>query len=133
MPDTPEQIVRTFYEAWDIVGFEAAFRNWFHPEGVWQNNGDPPRVGIDEIMDGVRAYLTMFQRPYATVEVVHLVADGDVVLTERIEHCVNRETNDVYTGHHMASFVLRGGKIARWTDYFDPSDYRNGNALPKPS
>jgi limonene-1,2-epoxide hydrolase len=88
-------------------------------------------VGIDQIMDGVGQYLTVFQRPYARVELVNLAVNGDVVLTERVEVCENRDTGDSYTGSHMSAFTLRDGKILRWADYFDPTDYRNGTALPK--
>ena len=65
------------------------------------------------------------------MEITHLAVNGDVVLTERVEHCENRDTADVYVGHHMSAFTLRDGKIVRWTDYFDPTDYKNGTALPK--
>lgn len=131
MADSPEDIVRAFYAAWDTDGFGPAFRHFFHDDGVWQNNADPPRIGIDAIMQGVERYLSVFQRPYARVELTGLAASGDVVLTERIEHCESRERDDTYTGHHMAAFTIRDGKILRWADYFDPTDYLNGTALPK--
>jgi len=128
---TPEESVRAFYDAWDTLGFDGAFRQWFHPDGVWQNNADAPRVGIDAIMDGIAAYLSVFQRPFARVEIVNLAVNGDVVLTERVERCENRDTGDTYVGQHMSAFTLRDGKIERFADYFDITDYRNGAALPK--
>lgn len=128
---TNGDIVRAFYAAWDTEGFGPAFAAFIHPEGVWQNNVDPPKVGLVEVMAGIDQYLTVFRRPYARVELLHLAEDGDIVLTERIEHCENRETGDTYTGRHMSSFAFRDGKIVRFNDYFDPTDYKNGAAVPK--
>ena len=124
-------VVRAFDAAWDTEGFGPAFSGFIHPDGIWQNNVDPPRQGLADVMAGIDQYLQVFQRPYARVELLHLAIDGDVVLTERIEHCENRETGDTYVGRHMSSFEIRDGKIVRFNDYFDPTDYRDGNALPR--
>jgi limonene-1,2-epoxide hydrolase len=50
-------------------------------------------------------------------EVRHIVADDEVVLTEHVDHFLVGETR--VSVPCMGIFELRGGKIARWRDYWD--------------
>jgi limonene-1,2-epoxide hydrolase len=50
-------------------------------------------------------------------EVRHIVADGDVVLTERVDHFAVGETH--VSVPCMGVFELRNGKITAWRDYWD--------------
>jgi limonene-1,2-epoxide hydrolase len=50
---------------------------------------------------------------------VNLAADGDVVLTERLD--LIRTPTGIQGVPVMGTFVLQNGKIARWTDYWDTS------------
>jgi limonene-1,2-epoxide hydrolase len=62
----------------------------------------------------------MFPDAYA-FEIVNIAADGQVVLTERVDYI--RTPAGVVAGVPvMGTFVIDdGGKITRWTDYFDLS------------
>ena len=50
-------------------------------------------------------------------QIRHLVADGDVVLTERVD--VFDTGDKTISLPVMGTFELRDGKIAAWRDYFD--------------
>ena len=50
-------------------------------------------------------------------EIRHILADGDVVMTERVDHFL--VGNDRISVPCMGIFELRDGKIAAWRDYWD--------------
>jgi len=127
---TPEEIVLAFYEAWDTVGFAEAYRTWLHPDVTVENPQMPHWKGLDTVMSCLDAYMKVFKRPYAKVEVHHLAVNGNVVLTERTEHNRNEAGDDVYTGQLMTTFVIEDGKIKRWAEYYDITPYQYGAALP---
>ncbi len=76
--------------------------------------------------DAAHAVLSRFAAKWdVTLEVVHLVGDGNAVLTERSEHFVHRAgTKDSFTLPVMGTFELRDGKISVWRDYFELSHMR---------
>jgi len=50
-------------------------------------------------------------------EIRHILADGDVVMTERVDHFL--VGNERISVPCMGTFELRNGKIAAWRDYWD--------------
>ena len=52
---------------------------------------------------------------------VNIVANGDTVLTERVD--VFQLPNAVIELPVMGTFEVRDGKIAAWRDYFDLNQY----------
>jgi limonene-1,2-epoxide hydrolase len=59
----------------------------------------------------------MFPDSYA-YEMINIAAAGDTVLTERLD-MIKAPTGEVMGVPVMGTFVVRDGKIARWTDYWD--------------
>jgi limonene-1,2-epoxide hydrolase len=53
--------------------------------------------------------------------VTNLVAEGDVVLTERVD--VFHLPGKAIELPVMGTFEVRGGKIAAWRDYFDLNQF----------
>jgi limonene-1,2-epoxide hydrolase len=128
---SPEEVVRAFYQAWDSEGFKPAYIRYLAEDCVWENSGFPDCVGKAQTLSLLEMYLTKSKRPYARVEIKNMVSSGNTVLTERVEHCYNKENDDRYTGKLMSVFVVRGGLITRWAEYFDPTDYKSGAAYPQ--
>jgi limonene-1,2-epoxide hydrolase len=59
------------------------------------------------------------------LEVVNLVGDDRVVMTERNEHFVRRDgSRDPFVLPVVGVFELRDGKVAAWRDYFERSHLR---------
>jgi len=128
---SPEDIIREFCKAWDTVGFREAFQQYLHPNVIKEDSGFGATSGKELTLQGLEAYIETFKRPYARVEIRNLAANGNTVLMERTEHCENRETGDTYVGHLMSVFVIEDGQIIRWADYYDPSAYQYGKAMPR--
>jgi limonene-1,2-epoxide hydrolase len=131
-PKAPEEIVMAFYDAWDTVGFEQAYLTYLHPNVRVENPALPVWEGRDTVMKGLALYMATFKRPYAKVEVHNLAVNGNTVLTERTEHNRNEAGDDVYTGDLMTVFVIEDDLIIRWAEYYDPTPYKFGEALPHP-
>ena len=59
------------------------------------------------------------------LEVVNLVGDERVVMTERTEHFTRRDgSREPFVLPVMGVFELRDGKVAAWRDYFERSHLR---------
>ena len=59
------------------------------------------------------------------LEVVYLVGDDRVVMTERTEHFVRKDgSREPFVLPVMGVFELRDGKVVAWRDYFERSQLR---------
>ena len=56
-------------------------------------------------------------------EIRHIVADGDVVMTERVDHFL--VGNNRISVPCMGAFELRDGKISAWRDYWDSKQFES--------
>ena len=128
---TPEEIVRQFWDCMENEGSPTAFKKFLHPDVVKEDTGFGKTVGLEMALVGLEVYLELFKRPYVRTEIKNLAVNGNTVLMERTEHNINRENGDTYTGDLMAVFVIDGDKIVRWADYYDPTPYRYGRAMPR--
>ncbi len=54
-------------------------------------------------------------------EIRHIVADGDIVMTERVDNFMVGGTR--VSVPCMGIFELRDGKISAWRDYWDPQQF----------
>lgn len=94
----------------------ALLRPFLAEDVVYQNTGLPAFVGAAAVLDNLAAQFARFPDSYA-YEVINLAVDGDVVLTERLD--MIRAPDGVRGVPVMGTFVVRGGMINRWTDYWD--------------
>jgi limonene-1,2-epoxide hydrolase len=64
-----------------------------------------------------------FSAPFSlTPEILHVVAKGDMVFQERVDHYVIGKAH--YDIPDVGVYQLRGGKIASWEDYFDMGQFQ---------
>ncbi len=91
------------------------FASYFTEDAVWWNSPWPPVKGRDAIRETLRrGSQKMAALPW---EIRHLVANGNIVMTERVDHfLVNNKKVSVPC---MGVFELQDGKIAAWRDYWD--------------
>jgi limonene-1,2-epoxide hydrolase len=114
----PVAVVEAFVAAWNRMDFDAIIAAL--DENVRYHN-----IPLQPIQgrEAVRAYLQEAWRfDEVDWQLTHAAADGNVVLTERID-------NFVINGRPvslpiMGAFEVRDGRIVAWRDYFDLSDYR---------
>ena len=91
------------------------FLGYFTDDAVWWNSPWQTIEGREAIRETLRRGAErMTALPW---EIRHIVADGDVVLTERVDNFIVGETR--VSVPCMGIFELRGGKIAAWRDYWD--------------
>jgi len=63
-------------------------------------------------------------------EIRHILADGDVVMTERVDHF--QVGNNRISVPCMGVFELRNGKILAWRDYWD-AQFESQMPSPQPA
>ena len=115
---TPEVVVRDFCAAWSRLDLDELLA-CFTPDAVYHNIPVAPVEGVDAI----RATIEMFTAGVERIEfrVRNLAADGDVVLTERVDVFVQPDRTIELPV--MGIFEIRDGRIAAWRDYFDLDQY----------
>src|SRR3977135_775070 len=88
---------------------------FFSDDAVYHNIPVEPAVGREAIL----GLLNMFLTPVERVEfrVLNIVADGDTVLTERVD--VFHLPSTTIELPVMGTFEVKDGKIVAWRDYFD--------------
>jgi limonene-1,2-epoxide hydrolase len=111
---TPSDIVREFCAAFARLDVDELL-GYFAPDATYHNIPIDPAVGHEAI----RGLLTMFTGMATSIDfqIRHLAADGDVVLTERVD--VFEMADKTVSLPVMGTFEVRDGKIAAWRDYFD--------------
>jgi limonene-1,2-epoxide hydrolase len=116
--DTPIDIVRRFCAAWSNVDPDE-LAEFFTDDAVYHNIPMDPVTGPDAI----RSFIAGFVGGVEKIEfrVRHIVAEGPVVLTERVDVFVLPQgTIELPV---MGTFEVREGKIAAWRDYFDMKQF----------
>lgn len=94
-----------------------ALRRFIADDAIYQNVGMPASVGADAIVANLAGQFGMFPDSYA-YEMKNIAAEGDVVLTERLDF-VSVPGGTPVGVPVMGTFVVRNGKIVRWHDYWD--------------
>ncbi len=109
------QIVQDFCDAWGTLDARR-LAAYLTDDIFYHNIPVEPIVGLGN----VAGMWEMFFQTIKTVkfDMLHIVASGDVVMTERVDCFVmkNGRTVDLPV---MGTFELRDGKIAKWRDYYD--------------
>jgi limonene-1,2-epoxide hydrolase len=116
--DTPIEVVRRFCAVWSNVDPDD-IAEFFTDDAVYHNIPMDPLTGRDTI----KSFIAGFAGGAAQIDfrVRNIVADGDVVLTERVDVFVM--PNGRVELPVMGTFEVRDGKIAAWRDYFDMKQF----------
>ena len=124
-----EQLVRDFFDAMGptLADFKRSYRERMADDVIWESVGFPAREGKDACiayLDDLHARTGM---EYCTVDMLHLAAAGDVVLSERVDTMRRADGSEIVSFRIMGAIELRDGKIARYTDYFDTTPVRTAS------
>ncbi|HQR91244.1 MAG: hypothetical protein B7Z44_12450 [Caulobacter sp. 12-67-6] len=124
MTRAPFDIIREFLDAWSTgpEPLEKAIRDLFRADTEWINMGLSKTVGPDQALAMGAKFEAAMGYAKITVETLHIAANGNVVLTERMDRLIAAD------GREIGAFALAGifeldhdGKLIRWRDYTDPS------------
>ncbi|HUW01290.1 MAG TPA: limonene-1,2-epoxide hydrolase family protein [Acidimicrobiales bacterium] len=116
---SPTDTVTQFCAAWPALDIDALV-GFFADDAVYHNIPVDPVVGREAIELTIAGFTTGVQT--VEFEIVHLVADGPVVLTERIDR-FTWPSGDVAELPVMGTFEVHDGKITQWRDYFDMQQF----------
>ena len=121
--ESPIDVVRRFCSAWsDDMGANdlAAF---FSDDAVYHNMPFAPITGRENIAHNIDSFIRPGPPSIESIQfrVVNIVADGPVVMTERVD--VFKLSDKSFGLPVMGAFEIRDGKITAWRDYFDPNEF----------
>jgi len=114
----PIDVVREFCALWEKGDLDAIVES-FTDDAVYHNIPVAPVTG----KDAIRATIAGFTGGVDTIEfrVLNISADGNVVLTERIDAFITSTVTIELPV--MGTFEVKGDKIAAWRDYFDMNQF----------
>ena len=118
LPTDPSELVSSFCAAW-ANGDADELMAYFTDDAVFHNVPMDPLEGAEAI----RAFLEelLAASGGSVFETHHQAANGNVVLNERTDY-VNTGAGQVVLPV-CGVFEIRGGRIARWSDYFDRGQF----------
>jgi len=113
-----EKIIREFIAAWSNLD-ATELASYFTDDGVYHNMPSGPVQGRENI----EQFIGGFIRPWQSTdwEILNLVANGDVVMVERLDKTV--VAGSPVDLPCLGIYELENGKIKVWRDYFDLSTY----------
>jgi limonene-1,2-epoxide hydrolase len=119
---TPSQVVQDFVDsfvaAWS-TGDASGLAAMFTEDARYHNGPLEPVRGRTAIAATLAAFMSMGGE--VSVDMLNLLADDRVVMTERVDHVViDGRTLSLPV---MGIFEVAGDKIAAWRDYFDLNEF----------
>lgn len=116
-----EKIIREFIAAWSRLGVDEIV-SYFAEDGVYHNMPFRPVTGHGPL----KAFVGNFLKDWTETnwEILTLVSSGDIVVAERLDRMrLGTQAVDLPC---CGVFVMEGGKIKVWRDYFDMATYTRG-------
>ena len=123
--EASEKLVRDFLGSWQGRNLDTIC-GAFAENAVYHNVPVKPIEGMAGIRGIFKAFLDAFT--YAELKIVTLAAEPGLVLSERIDYFTMNDGRKIVlpvTG----VFVVKNGKITRFSDYFDLADFERQSGL----
>jgi limonene-1,2-epoxide hydrolase len=102
---------------------QAAVREHFTDDCVWQQSGFPTTTGPDEAAALLAGMVESIDLARIEVEYLHVASGDDVVFTERHDWLVRRDGSRMGPGVVVGVTEFRDGKISAWREYFDTAGF----------
>jgi limonene-1,2-epoxide hydrolase len=116
----PIEVVQQFCDGWGSPDDIDAALGLLSDDCFYHNIPLDPVEGIDAIKATVGGFTGGVEA--VTFETLHIAANGNVVLTERIDHFAF--PGNTISLPVMGTFEVNGdGKITHWRDYFDMNQF----------
>ena len=113
-------VVSNFLKAWEPQnGYKAAINEYFTPDCVYENVGLSLTTGPAEAIGFLDAFAQQLGFASLTVQMRCIVANADLVLTERVDDLYDGSGRRIASLRVMGTFEIKGGRISAWRDYFD--------------
>ena len=134
--------VEALFAAWDAG--KVGYGEFIADDCVYETAGFPVLRGKTAIMaflfeGGMAAVAERYENPRLVeirrlqVELVHLVAQGNVVVTERIDHHFTIDGEEIFAPRIAGVMEFDAdGRCTGWRDYHDPAYFLTEPAKPWP-
>ena len=122
--DTIREFMAAFISAWP-TGDAGGLGDFFTDDAVYHNIPLVPVQGRDRIEATLAEFMAMGGQ--VDVEVPHVVAEGSIVMTERVDHFIRPE--GTLSLPVMGTFEVHDGKISAWRDYFDLGQFTSAGPV----
>jgi limonene-1,2-epoxide hydrolase len=118
-----EKVIREFIAAWSRLD-PAELSAYFTEDGVYHNMPGAPVAGRANVEKLIRGFVSTWTE--TRWDLLHVLCDGDVVVAERVDRTKagSKSVDLPCTG----VFLMQGGKIKIWRDYFDMATYTRAMA-----
>lgn len=114
------EIISRFIELWEQDdGFTEAVNTYFNDDTIWENHGLITTTGKEEALGFYHEFTQATGMAAMKIDMLAIAADGNKVLTHRIDRILDGKGNEVMTVPVMGIFEVSDGKITAWRDYFD--------------
>ena len=112
--ETVQKFITAFIAAWP-QGDAAKLGSFFNEDAVYHNMPMEPVQGRGAILATLADFMDMGGQ--VGVDIIHMVADGPIVMTERVDHFIGAERT--ISLPLMGIIEVHEGVITAWRDYFD--------------
>ena len=118
-------VVNRFFKAWEpSMGFRSALREFMTDDCVYENVGLTLSKGPEESAAVLQGFVDQMGFDHLKVKMVAIAANGDTVLTERVDDLHDASGKLLISLRVMGTLEVRNGRIAAWRDYFDTVPFR---------
>lgn len=125
----PAASVTAFLDVLSEEGLAESFHRWFTPATVWENVGLVTTTGVEESLAMMDRFAEQSGLAGIRIETLAIAAQGNTVLTERVDYMVDGDGAVIVPLRLMGVFDLDAdGRIIRWSDYFDVAGFREALA-----
>jgi limonene-1,2-epoxide hydrolase len=118
-----EQIIRNFITAWSALDVDELV-SYFSVDGTYYNMPTSPVTGQENLKQFIAGFIRAWES--TDWEVLNLIAKGDIVVAERIDHTV--VAGSPVDLPAFGIFEMENGKIKIWRDYFNLPTYSDAMA-----
>jgi limonene-1,2-epoxide hydrolase len=125
---TPTETVEAFLAACATSkeGMAKAFHDYFTPDAIWENVGLMTTKGPEEAIALMAQFESQLGCVTMVVDNLAIAAQGNKVLTERVDHLLKADGSEAMAARVMGIFEVENGKITAWRDYFDTAGMMGG-------
>lgn len=116
--DTVRAFISAFVEAWP-TGDATGLALLFSDDAVYHNMPFEPAIGRVAIVATLESFMALGGQ--VSVDILHLAADGPIVMTERVDKVIRED--GTFSLRVMGACEIGDGLITAWRDYFDPSEF----------
>jgi limonene-1,2-epoxide hydrolase len=116
-----ENLVRSFLAGMGptLDDFKATYRAMLTDDVEWESVGGKPHLGLEDCVHHLDELRQETGMERCEIEILNIASSGDVVLTERLDTMIRADGSPILTFRIMGTFVVRDGRIERYTDYYD--------------